>query len=73
VAREVNVFGRLASGVDFTAPQPGTRPVGDITYLATVIDLATRDGRRLADRTTHADQPHHRRPHHGERTRSHPP
>ncbi|WP_173267781.1 DDE-type integrase/transposase/recombinase, partial [Streptomyces pacificus] len=47
-------------GRDFTAAEPGTKPVGDITYLATiegwwylatVIDLATREviGYAMAD------------------------
>ena len=59
---------------DFTSDDPGTRLVGDITYLrtgqgwlylATVIDLATRDGRRVADRrpSRHLHHPS-RRPSH---------
>jgi putative transposase len=53
---------------DFTASEPGQRLVGDITYLrtgegwlylATVIDLATGDGRGLAARRAPAHQPGH--------------
>jgi transposase InsO family protein len=39
------------AGHGFTAAEPGTKLVGDITYLATVIDLATREviGYAMAD------------------------
>lgn len=51
---------------DFTSDEPGTRLVGDITYLrtgegwlylATVIDVATRMVIRLADGRSHAHVP----------------
>ncbi|MCX2928636.1 IS3 family transposase, partial [Streptomyces sp. NEAU-W12] len=63
-ARSLTKADRTASpapdlvGRDFTAPMPGLKLVGDITclptaegwlYLATVIDLCTREGRGLVD------------------------
>ena len=68
-------------GRDFTAGAPGTRLVGDITYLkigegwlylATVIDLATRMVDGLAAGRSYAHQPGHRRLGHGHRPRSRP-
>ncbi len=59
---------------DFTSEVPGTRLVGDITYLrtgegwlylATVIDLCTGDGDRLGHGRSHARKPVHQRPDHG--------
>ena len=56
---------------DITSEAPGTGLVGDITYrpagpgwlyLATSIDLATRDGRWVADRRRHAHESDCRRP-----------
>jgi transposase InsO family protein len=57
-------------GRDFTAMEPNTKYVGNITYLplesgkflylATDIDLASPD--RLGDRRSHAHRTRHRRP-----------
>lgn len=64
---------------DFTATEPGTKLVGDITYVRTWARMAVpghRDrllqqrGRRLRHGRPHAHRPGHRRPRHG-RTQPH--